>query len=256
MKNNSERIFHHGVPIDQLTEPEALACISQQLQIQDRPRQIVTLNNETYSHARRYPSFRKVLEETWLVLNESHGLTTFTWVVRPALHKIPGGVYLAEKAVNLCAQDQKRVVLVGSNEKNRLTAKTKLKENYPQLDIQQLPGDYSYNNRDANYIVQGLQTLKPDFVLLAGDEIQSQQWIHQHIVLPNTIRCIIGNFGGTIDYLTGSSTQWRPKEEDNKWGISSLIINMRRTPQRRKRALRAMANMAVLAVEDLTHQRH
>src|SRR3989344_227375 len=187
-----ERIYHQGVPIDDITEADALAHISDMMD-QGHTRQIVTLTIQMYVAARRDSHFLETLNNATLVLPESTGLKLYSQVIPPQFGKIPGGVYLAKKAVEVCSDIGKRVVIFGSSPTNRSLARDNLRGelNYP--DIHAIDGEYDFSNpTDSLIVADQIDKLSPDLTIMAGNEIKAEKWIQEWLLKRGARAGVVG----------------------------------------------------------------
>ncbi|MCX7861321.1 MAG: WecB/TagA/CpsF family glycosyltransferase, partial [Chloroflexus sp.] len=98
----SGRINILGVPIDDVTEPEALARAAAMIEA-GGPHQICTVNPEFIMEARRNPAFRAVLQASDLNTPDGFGvLLAARWLGTP-LHGRVTGVELTQGLAQLAA---------------------------------------------------------------------------------------------------------------------------------------------------------
>ena len=247
-----KRIFHRSVPIDYVSEVEALSHI---LRLMDKrfTGQVVTLTIQMYIAARRDTSFLNTLNNASLVLPESTGLKLYSEVIPPRFGKIPGGVYLAKKAVSLCAETGKRVAIFGSNPTNRNLARDNLRREFKYPNIHTIDGEYSFASpTDSLLVADQVDLLSPDLTIMAGNEVYADQWIYDWILKKGAHAGVVGNYGQTIDYWAG--TRWVPSEDLHRLGLSWALMLTRRTPERRKIYIKALMTLARLGIEDILAQ--
>ena len=82
------RVHLLGIPIDPLTEPEAVAWVAAALRA-NRPRLVVSVNPERIMQALREPAFADLLRGADLNLADGAGVL---WAARRAGHPLPGRV--------------------------------------------------------------------------------------------------------------------------------------------------------------------
>lgn len=245
-----ERIFHHGVPIDDLSDSLALAQIAQLIGSSNATNQIVTLTVEMYNAARANPDFARVLNQSALVLPESTGLALYSSIFPPKFGKISGGVYLARKLVGWCSENDKKVVLFGSSDSNRSKARDRLRARFNYPKIHTVEGDYQFSNStDSSYVASQLDVMQPDFCIMAGNEVLAEQWINKWLVQSDVFAGVVGNFGMTID--RESEQRWVPNSTLHKLGVSWLLLYPSRKPERRGKYARGLLELALNGLQDL-----
>ncbi|MBI3887905.1 WecB/TagA/CpsF family glycosyltransferase [Candidatus Microgenomates bacterium] len=244
---NLERYRHKGVPVDSYTRETAPGVVGKLLD-QDGPNHIVTLTIAMYLAARRDSNFLKILDNAALVHPESTGLYWYSKLFPPILVRGSGGG-LAEKTIELCTTKRKKVLLFGSNSDSREKAVTKLREKYPGLEVDQVPGEYKFSSsNDSQWVSDQIDKNHPAFAIMGGNEVEAERWISRWIVEKGIAANVVGNFGQMIDMWAGK--KFEPPAAINRKGFDWLIRLLTETPERRTRYLKTIGALGFLIVSD------
>lgn len=248
--NMAERIYHKGVPIDNIPREEAIKNITTMLAKQGRrTNHIVTLTPSMYIEARRDQNYNNILARAVLVVPESTGLSLYSRLHGPRLERVSGH-QLVEDMIRICADKGKKVLLLGSIPENRALAMRNLKVRYQNLIIDQVPGEYSFRDAaDSQRVVSTIDAMSPDLCIMAIDEIAGERWIDQWLIGHNVNAGVIGGFGRTIDITAHPKN--RPPDVVSRLGLASIHNIPSMTPARRKRFFMMLPSLASLAVKDL-----
>ncbi len=246
------RIYHQGIPIDNLDYQEA---VNQAVffATSPQPRHIITLEVDGYYEATHNLKYRKILNDAAMVVPNSIGLTYLSLVVGPRLKRATGH-NLCPKIINAIMEKNQRVVLVGSSPDNRTAAVKCLKEKYKTKNIVQIPGEYNYSNQaDTRYLQEELDRMSANFTVLAFNQLQSEMWIDTNIIKPNVGRGLIGNFGQTIDHIAGVRPV--PPYFIDRLGLNWMYMLPSRSPTRRKQFFEECVKLAELICNSTKSER-
>lgn len=250
-----ERMYHHGIPIDSLTERESLRRVQGLLLSHSQRNHLVTLTISMYNAARIDPEFRQVLNEATLVIPESFGLMLYSKLIRPSFGKLPGGIYLARKAVALCEELDKKVVIIGSHPENRRRAVQSLHERFPSLKIDAIDGEYSFTSEtDSDFVANQLDTRSPDFTLMAGTQVDAEKWINNWLIHSGAQVRVVGNFGRSVNYEAGIQTI--PPRFLTVYGVGWLVQLFYMDNKRRARYFRDLKEFGDIVLKDVSHSTH
>lgn len=197
-----ERLTHNGVPFDNISSGERISATYHFLNATE-PNQIITLTPGMYMEALNQESFLRVLEEAALVIPESTALHIYSHIKPPHMNRFPG-VNFTKMAIEISADQDKSVLLIGSTTENRVGAVRNLRARYSNLQINQIPGEYNFvNTTDSKWLIDEIDKLNPNFLIMAGIQIQAETWINHWLVGSQVNVGLSGNFGQTIDLLAG-----------------------------------------------------
>jgi N-acetylglucosaminyldiphosphoundecaprenol N-acetyl-beta-D-mannosaminyltransferase len=194
-----EQVHILGIPIDNVTEDEALARIATLLE-QGGAHQVVTANPEFVMEAQHNAAFRRVLLQADLATPDGFGLLLAArWLGTP-LRGRATGVALVQRIAALAAERGYRLFLLGAAPGVAEQAAEVLRARYPGL---QIAGCFagSPQPRHEPFLRQIIAAAHPDVLLVAYGHPAQDLWIarnqpHLHIPLAMGV-------GGVFDYLTG-----------------------------------------------------
>ncbi|MBI5155806.1 WecB/TagA/CpsF family glycosyltransferase [Candidatus Peregrinibacteria bacterium] len=215
-----------GVPIDALTQAEALARLEGFLEA-DGQHHVATPNNEMLVEAHHNPQFRDVLCQTTLNLPDSTGLLL---MARLRGHRLPARVTGTDTMQMLCALLDERhpVFFLGAAECVAERAAQELKKRNPRLTIAGTCSG-SPQSQDADDIVQKINAAAPHLLLVAFGAPAQDLWIAEHLSKLTTVRVAMG-VGGAFDFVAGVQKRaprfmrtiglewaWRFAHEPKRW---------------------------------------
>jgi N-acetylglucosaminyldiphosphoundecaprenol N-acetyl-beta-D-mannosaminyltransferase len=194
-----ERIDILGIPIDNVTEDEALARIADML-AQGGAHQVVTINPEFVMEAQHNATFRRVLHTADLATPDGFGLLLAArWLGTP-LRGRATGVALVQRIAALAAQQGYRLFLLGAAPGVAEQTAAILTTRYPGL---QIAGCFagSPHPRHEPFLRQMIGAAQPDVLLVAYGHPAQDMWIARnqpflHVPLAMGV-------GGVFDYITG-----------------------------------------------------
>ncbi len=197
--NHQKRITILDIPIDNLTENEALTQIATFLANGD-PHQIVTVNPEFVMEAQQNAPFREVLCQADLAAPDGFGLVLAARWLRNPLRGRVTGVALTHRLAALAAKKGYRLFLLGAAPGVAEQAAQVLQETYPGL---QIAGCFagSPHPRHEPFLRQIILAARPDILLVAYGHPRQDLWIARNqpfLRVPVAMGC-----GGVFDYLTG-----------------------------------------------------
>lgn len=197
-----ERIFHQGiVPIDNINRDQCFLKIKSILDEKRNDQQIITLSPKCYLAALENQEFLEVLSAAALVIPESTMLRFYSFVKHPFLFRV-AGIDVLNQALSECSQRRMKVALLGSSERNRNLAQQSIQLKYPNLQVKTIQGDYNFRSEcDSRMIVERVRDASPNFVVVAGNQVESELWISKRLLGKYLNINLVGNFGQAIDLL-------------------------------------------------------
>ena len=194
-----------GVPIDDLTMPEALNRIESFIvagRATGKSHQIATVNADFVVNSLHDPELRRILQESDLATADGMPLV---WGSRLLGVSLEGRVTGADLVPALCERAAQRgysVYLLGARPGVAAKAASVLQERYPGLTI---AGVHSPPNRPLlemdRGIVDEIRAAKPDILLVAFGNPKQEKWISmfaRDLQVPVSI-----GIGGTLDMIVG-----------------------------------------------------
>lgn len=193
------RIEVLGVPVDAVTEPEALEWAVQAL-TNGRPRQVATVNPEFVMRARRDPDFAAVLRRADLCLPDGAGLL---WAARRQRQSLPSrvsGVDFVRALAQVGATRGWRFFLLGAAPGVAEAAAVALCGEYPGL---QVAGTLAGSPQAAQDLVTvgAVRGSRADILLVAYGAPAQDLWIARN--LPATGARLAMGVGGALDFIAG-----------------------------------------------------
>jgi N-acetylglucosaminyldiphosphoundecaprenol N-acetyl-beta-D-mannosaminyltransferase len=194
-----QRVTILGVPVDNLTEREALAAIAARLAA-GQPFQVVTVNPEFIMEARRNPAFAAVLRRADLAMADGIGLLLAARYLGLGLRERVTGVALSSRLAALAAQRGYRLFLLGAAEGVAEQAAAALTARYPGLII---AGTFagSPQPRHAPFLCQIIAAARADILLVAYGHPAQDLWVARHQAASGATLAM--GVGGTFDELAG-----------------------------------------------------
>ena len=196
MNRNVVKILGYGV--DTFTFEDAVEYIY------THHGQVVTINPEMIQNANKNKDFSNIINNAEMVIPDGIGVQLGLKILGHNVSRI-AGIDLGKELLKRCANDNKKVALIGAKPEINTTTCSKLKEEFPQLDIV-----YSHDGyyTDEYEIIKDVTCASPDLILVAlgspKQEILIDRIKHS---LPEAI--LIG-LGGSFDVWSGA-VQRAPK---------------------------------------------
>ncbi len=195
-----QRVVILGVPIDPVTQDEALQRISAML-LDKGKHHVMTPNSEMLVAASKDNTFHSLLQSGELNLPDSTGLL---WAARHTGQFLPERVTGADTVERLLKSlsSEDGVFLLGGRKGVGRRASEMLQKKNPKLRI---VGAYegSPSQDDAATILEQINDSGAHLLLVAYGAPAQDLWIHQYLPSLTSVRVAIG-IGGTLDYLSGS----------------------------------------------------
>lgn len=194
-----QRVSILGVPIDPVTQDEAIMRLSQMLSSGGK-HHVMTPNNEMIVEAQKNSTFKSLLQSSELNLPDSTGLL---WAAARTGQHLPErvtGVDTVERLLRSLSSEHPVFFLGGRKGVGERAAK-KCAMNNGQCSITTFEG--SPAEEDAAEIIKRINDSGAHLLLVAYGAPAQDIWINQHIMQLTSVRVAIG-IGGTFDFLSGS----------------------------------------------------
>lgn len=201
------RITLLGVPIDSLTLADLLERVEMMLQ-SGKASRIMYVNVHCMNLALSEAKFYRILNQVNLVYCDGAGI-----VLGARLHGLflPGRMTGADWIYDLCALCEKKkysVFFLGAEPGIAQTAISKLKKEYPLLNVAGSHHGY-FTERENDALINKINESKADILLVGmGSPIQ-EYWIDEHFAGLNIP--LIWAMGAVMDYIAGKvprAPQW------------------------------------------------
>jgi N-acetylglucosaminyldiphosphoundecaprenol N-acetyl-beta-D-mannosaminyltransferase len=199
MRHPPARITILGIPVDNITEDEAMQRIATFLEA-GGPHQIVTVNPEFIMEAQHNEAFRAVLHAASLATPDGFGLLLAArWLGTP-LRGRATGVALVQRIAALAARRGYRLFLLGAAPGVAEQAAAVLRARHPRLHI---AGCFAGtpHPRHEPFLRQLIAAARPDVLLVAYGHPRQDLWIARN--QPVLRVPLAMGVGGVYDYLSG-----------------------------------------------------
>lgn len=190
-----------GVPVDNVTEEEALAKIEAFIE-NGRPHQVVTVNPEFVMAAQSDANFFQVLKEADLSLPDGVGLLWAARFLGIPLNERLAGVDTVRRIASLTAERGYRLFLLGAAEGVAEATAMGLEEENPGLKV---VGTYagSPDRKEEEEIIEMIRAARPHLLLVAYGAPQQDLWIHRHLGRLGVP--VAMGVGGAFDFISGKA---------------------------------------------------
>jgi N-acetylglucosaminyldiphosphoundecaprenol N-acetyl-beta-D-mannosaminyltransferase len=196
-----------GVPIDPLTEDEAVEWVARAIQAGE-PRLIISVNPERIMQAQREPEFAAVLRHADLALADGAGVI---WAARRLRQPLPGrvaGVDFLQALAARGARDGWRFFFLGGRPGVADAAGKILAKAYPGFH---LAGTYDGPAGDASS-TDAVRSSGAQLVFLAYGAVTEEAWLSRNLASSGAV---IGmGVGGAFDFIAGRARRAPPWMRD------------------------------------------
>ncbi|MDD5594164.1 MAG: WecB/TagA/CpsF family glycosyltransferase [Candidatus Margulisbacteria bacterium] len=225
-----ETIDFSGIKVDNVTLTEA-AEIVRHFIIEGKPRVVVTPNPEMIVAAQTDAEFKKLINSADLRVADGISMVVVSQILGRPLKERVSGIDLMLKLLEIGADYNYRVFLLGGAPGVAEEAAKKIKDRFPGLVIAGTQNGY-FNAGDETGIVKKIKEADPDLLFVGLGAGRQEKWLNQHLYeLGATVGMTIG---GSLDVLSGR------KQRAPKW-VQALYIEwlyrLLTEPQRWKRQL-------------------
>lgn len=187
---------------------------------------IVTINPEIIEYANKHEDFAKILNEAELVIPDGIGIKIGLKINGINVERITG-IGFARALIELSAQNNIPIALVGAKPSVIEKVQTKLKEEFPDLNIVYAHDGYFKENSELH---EDLKSASPKILFVAMGAPKQEEFIYElKTILPSTV--MIG-IGGSFDVWSGEVK--RAPEIWQKLGLEWLYRTIKQ-PERFKR---------------------
>jgi N-acetylglucosaminyldiphosphoundecaprenol N-acetyl-beta-D-mannosaminyltransferase len=200
-----------GVPIDPLTETEAVEWVSRALR-EGRPRLITSVNPERIMHARRDPGFAAILRRADLALPDGYGVV---WASRrlghPLAERVTGVDFITALAARGAAEGWRFFFLGGAPGVAQAAGRV-LRERYPGFS---LAGTYAGSPDPFNDAItnQKVRSSGAQLLFLAYGAAAEEAWLARN--LPGSGAVVGMGVGGAFDFISGRARRAPPWMRDH-----------------------------------------
>jgi N-acetylglucosaminyldiphosphoundecaprenol N-acetyl-beta-D-mannosaminyltransferase len=243
-----------GIKFADIGLNEALAKIKDFLQ-DGKKHLVVTANPEIMVYSHSHPEYKKILQNTDLVVADGVGLILASYFCfNPLIKGRVTGVELVENLVKSSVSGEYTIFLIGETDSVLEKATLNFSLKYTKINIVGFKSGpifskddkFPLQNKDNNALLEEIKNKKPDIILVAFGHPKQDLWLNYYMPqLP--IKVGIG-VGGALDYFAGkaiiSPKVFRSLGLEWLW---RLVLE----PKRAKRILIAVVIFPILVLGDL-----
>lgn len=172
----NSRISFMKIPVDILEEKNLESRILKMLD-NGCSNQIVFLNFTDFIKARSRKDFRKLLEDSALILPSSSLLTKGIRFLYGMVSPVYINYDFVLRILSILEKNSKSIYIIGSNRKNILTSEKNLKDSYPGLHLVGRSSSM-YRKEEEKDITLAIKKSSPS-LLLAGSGLKGRNlWLH------------------------------------------------------------------------------
>lgn len=214
-----------GYEIDTFSFDEAINY-ALELEKQDKVSQVVTINPEMFDCAKVDEEFSDILNKAEMVIPDGVGVKIGLKILGQNVERI-AGIDFARKMLEISAQNNMPVAIIGAKSEVINKAKENLEEEIENINIVYVQDGYF---QDDDRVLEELKQASPRLVLVALGSPKQEKFINK---ARNILSCgLMVGVGGSFDVWSG--TVERAPEIYQKLGIEWLYRTVKQ-PERFKR---------------------
>lgn len=219
-----------GVMIDNVTIDSATDSIMEMLKEKNN-HAVYTPNSEIIYTAYKDKEFCSLLNTADLLTPDGIGVVYASKILRRPIAERAGGYDIACKLTERIAETGDRLFLFGGKPGIAETAKEKLNEQYPFLNIVGTRNGY-FKPEETDDIISEINQSNADIVFVCLGAPMQEKWIFQN---RDKLNCrVMMGIGGSLDVFAGVTE--RAPEKWQKLGLEWLY-RLKKEPKRFKRML-------------------
>ena len=164
---------------------------------------VVTINAEMTMQARKNKNLANVIKQAELVVPDGSGIVLYLQSQGQKINRCPG-IELSEQVVQIAADKQWRIFLIGGAPKVVDTVAEGWRQKWPDIMIVGMHDGY-FDAAIEQQICEKLQSSQPDLILVGLGVPRQELWIQQYRHLcPNAVWIGVG---GSFDIWSGLKTR-------------------------------------------------
>ena len=210
-----------GVWVDKVTIDGALEKLMHFLE-EDAPHAVYTPNSEILMRAYRDEKFRDVLNTAELITPDGIGVVYASKILKDPLSERVGGFDLASRLIETVSDGSYSLYFFGGKPGVAETAKEKLCETYPNLNVVGTSDGY-FDAEKEKQIIADIKEKKPDILFVCLGAPKQEEWIFAHKEELG-VKVLMG-IGGSLDVFAGVAE--RAPEGFQKLGLEWLYRLMK-----------------------------
>jgi len=194
-----------GVPVDEVTQAEALDRIEEFVARGGRLHQVATVNSDFLARALADPELLHILRHVDLATADGMPLVWASRVLGGSIPERVTGADLVPALAERFAASGRSLFLLGARPEVAQTAAERLCERFRGLRISGVysPPMADLESMDHATILRRVNAARPDALLVAFGNPKQEKWIHRHrhsLEVPVAI-----GIGASLDFIAGSA---------------------------------------------------
>ena len=163
----------------------------------DKVSQVVTINPEMFEEAKKNSEFKRIIDEAEMVVPDGIGVKLALKLKGKNVDRI-AGIDFARALLFKCAENKKKVAIVGAKEEVIVKAVENLRNEIQGLNIAYYHNGYFNDN---NLIYDELKNIDANLILVALGSPKQEYFIYNaKKILPP---CLMIGIGGSLDVWSG-----------------------------------------------------
>ncbi|REI09939.1 N-acetylglucosaminyldiphosphoundecaprenol N-acetyl-beta-D-mannosaminyltransferase TarA [Staphylococcus felis] len=158
---------------------------------------VVTANPEIVHYAFENPQYQKIINSADYVIPDGTGIIKAARMLDTPLQERLPGIELMDACLDIANIKHKKVFLLGATSPIVEKAARKIKQKYPNLEIQTHHGFIEMN--DAT-VTEQIRRFNPDFIFVGMGYPKQEQWIQHH--RHHFDHTMMMGVGGSIDVFS------------------------------------------------------
>ena len=227
-----------GTEINNYTFEESITK-ALELMHSDKVSQVVTINPEMFKEIEKNPEFKKIIEETEMIIPDGIGIKIALKLKGLDCNRI-AGIDFARRLLEECAKNGDEVAIIGSKEEVVTKAVNNLKNEIKDLNIVYYHNGYFDDN---SIIYNDIISKNAKLILIALGSPKQEFFIYNaKKILPS---CLMVGIGGSLDVWSGEVK--RAPKIWQKLGLEWLYRTLSQ-PERFKRIFPALPMFLIKAI--------
>ncbi len=163
----------------------------------DKVSQVVTINPEMFEEAKKNSEFKRIIDEAEMIVPDGIGVKLALKLKGKNVERI-AGIDFARAILHICAENKKKVAIVGAKEEVIVKAVENLRNEIQGLNIAYYHNGYFNDN---NLIYDELKNIDANLILVALGSPKQEYFIYNaKKILPP---CLMIGIGGSLDVWSG-----------------------------------------------------
>ncbi|MCD2502354.1 WecB/TagA/CpsF family glycosyltransferase [Clostridium sp. NSJ-145] len=192
----------YGINIDILNTNEVLTlCNQYYYENEERAKTILFLNAHYYNLSVKDLEYKKILNESDLVLNDGIGVKLGLKFKKISEKENMNGTDLIPKIIEIAIKNNKGIYLLGGEQGISTKAKENLQKKYSDIIISGERNGF-INKEENKFIIDDINTSKAELLIIGMGAPLQEKWINENKEKLKNVKIIIAG-GAILDFLSG-----------------------------------------------------